>query len=330
MSSKTDILQAVSDALRSGVITTRDLQKIIGEHHVGEDSEPTKTHSARVSAVDIMFYIAGIVLFAAIMALVGQLWDSGPSTRILLSGGLGALFWAVALYFTQAPGKDDIRRGITNSMLLTGSLSLIAGGFIIANEYFDFDDFNFYASALTLFLLGAIHVGFGWQIRRNLLVLAGILLAVAAFPSFTFGLLTGSDMPMFVYCLIIAASGGLLAYATRVASRIGASVGSIERFFDPLSAFVILMSLYAASYDKGNGIVWLLALVMGIIGLFYLSITTQNKLLLGNGSFFLVLAIITISYRYFSDSPAISLLVSAAGLLGTAIMAAHINRRYIK
>ena len=327
MDNKEHILAAVSDALRTGKITKNDLLEVIHKNSA-KHADSTEV-SGRLSAVDIMFYIAGIVLFAAIATLIGQSWDSGPALRIFLSAGIGALLWASALFYIHSPKTDDIRRGITNSLLLTGSLLLIGGGFIIVSEFVGSGEAHFYAFSLTLALLGILHISFGWQIRRAFTLLLGILLSVAAFPMLVFGILDGSDVPLFINSLVFAATGGLLAYATRTVSRVSAGTSGGERIFDPLSAFIVLMSLYAASYDESTGLLWLLVLVLGIVGLFYLSITAQNKLLLGNGSFFLVLSIITISYRYFSDNVAVSLLISAAGLLGTAIMAAHINRRYL-
>ncbi len=327
MDNKEELLSAIASGLKNDIISRSDLQKIIDTR---SDNSSEEQSNKRLSAVDVMFYIAGIVLFAAIVALIGQSWSGGPAVRILLSAGTGALLWASALYLMQRTNESDIRRGMTGALLLTGSLSLITGAFIITNEYINFNEVNFYAVALTLAVLGALHIGFAWQIKRDLVLLVGILLAVAAFPALVAGLLNESNVPNFIYYLITAVSGGLLAYATRVVVSLGASTNSIGRVFDPLSAFIVLMSLYAASFDDSTGLLWLLVLIIGIVGLFYLSITTQNRFLLGNGSFFLVLAIITISYRYFSDNVAISLLISAAGLLGTAIMAASINKRYIK
>lgn len=329
MTPKSTILQTVSQALRDGLVTTSDLETIIQQHTSTESAEQ-KQPPSKLSAVDVMFYIAGIVFFAAIMALVTQSWEGGPATRILLSAGVGLVLWLIAAYLLRLPKPSDIQRGLSNSLLLTGSFSLIAGGFIIARELFTYEDFNFFATAGTLAVLGSIHIAFGGKIKRDIVTLIGALLVVAAFPSLVSGIIQGAMLPGFIYSLIIVVSAALLAYATRILAWTGINSKGTERAFDPLSAFAALMALYVASFDNSYGILWLLALVVGIIGLFYLSIVMQDKFMLGNGSLFLVIAIITISYRYFSDSVAVSLLVSAAGLLGTAIMAANINRRYIK
>lgn len=104
----------------------------------------------------------------------------------------------------------------------------------------------------------------------------------------------------------------------------------IQDAFDPLAAFVGLLAMYVASFGE-YGVLWQVLLISSVFGIFYLSIIAQNKHLLGNGSFFLVLAVITISFRYFSGySVTISLIVATLGLLGTAAIAASINRKYFK
>lgn len=327
---KTKLLASVSEALNSGSITTRDLQKVIDSHST-KDGARVRDTVARTSAVDIMYYIAGIVLFGAILALIGQAWDSGAATRILLSAGLGTIFWGIAVYLMQSPQQDDVRSGLTNALLLSGSLSVIAGGFIIASEFVSYEDFHFYATAITLIGLSGLHIGFGWYIKRELLALMGVLLGVAAFPMLVFGLFSeAGDIPSYMYWLILAISGGLLAYATRVISWVGVTSEHMARFFDPLSAFGAMGSLYAASHDDSTGFLWLLVLIAGIIGIFYLSIVKQDRIMLGSGSFFLVLTIVTKSFQYFSGySVATSLFISAVGLIGTAVMATTINRRYM-
>ena len=331
MDSKLKIIALIEQALSTGKITEDDLRLILARRQTTPAQTSNKPH-ARLSAVDIMFYIAGIVLFAAIIALINQLWDDGIVVRILLSIGIGVSFWGTAFYLLAASRQSDIERGLINALLLTGSLTMTAGGFIVANEFVSYSrDFQFYATAATLAVVGMVHIGFGWRIKRDLITLIGTLFVVMAFPSFMFGLLSGTDVSTVVNCLIVAISGGLLAYATRVVSWTGISSAQAGRAFDSLGAFIALMSLYIASYDKTTGGIWLLVLIASIIGLFYLSIILQDKLMLGNGSLFLVITIITISIRYFSGyGIPISLLVSAVGLLGTAIVATTINRRYIK
>lgn len=332
MNDKATLLGAITQALKDGILTEDDVRSVLSSSPKPASVQNTaKSTSSRASAVDIMFYITGIVLFAGIAVLIGQSWDSGPIMRIFLSVGVGSLAWAYAASLVRSKNIDDIRKGLTNALLLCGSLLLISGGFIVAGELVSFEKYHFFVSALVLLALGALHMSFGLHLRRKLLLLIGILLAVAAFPSTVFGLFEDSNVPMYTYALITAISGGLLAYAARVTGRISTSHKDIMRSFDSFGAFVALMSLYAASYDDSTGVLWLLVLIAGIVGLFYLSIVMQDKYMLGNGSFFLVLSIITISFRYFSGyGAAFSLLISAVGLLATAVVATNINRRYLK
>lgn len=329
MTDKTTLLNSVSEGLASGIISRHDLQTLIEKQTA--KSSASDDQSTRLSAVDIMFYIAGIVLFAAIMALIAQAWDGGSGIRIVLSAGMGIALWLGAFGLLVSKQQNDLRRGLTGALLLTGSLCLIVGGFIIASEMTSYDNPSLYVVAGTLFTLGMLHIGFAWRTRQSLILLIGILLSVMAFPAFAIALLQNSNVPQYVYNLIFAVSGWLLAYATRVITRLESSKAHLARSYDSLAAFTVLMSLFAASFTDSTGLLWLLALIAGIVGLFYLSIVMQDKLLLGNGSFFLVLAIITTSFRYFSGyGVAVSLLISAAGLLATAALAAMINRRYIK
>ena len=70
---------------------------------------------------------------------------------------------------------------------------------------------------------------------------------------------------------------------------------------------------------------------MGVLVIFYLSVISQNRHLLGNASFFLVLTVITISFKYFSGfGVTTSLIMATIGLLGSAAVASSINKKYFK
>jgi hypothetical protein len=52
---------------------------------------------------------------------------------------------------------------------------------------------------------------------------------------------------------------------------------------------------------------------------------------LGNASFFLVLTVITIAFKYFSGfGVTTSLILATIGLLGSALAASNINKKYFK
>ena len=250
-------------------------------------------------------------------------------THIGLSAGHGNYcgFWRI---FCSKPHKSDIRKGLENLCYL-GSLLLTTGGYIITNEIIGgFNEVNLIPGAITLIILSALHIGFDRLVNRNFVLLMGILLGTAAFPTLLIGMLQVRDISVDVWSIVLIFTSALLAYATRVIVRVSPSRHKINTSFDSLATSMTLSTMYAASF--GNyGLLWLGVMIAAIFGAFYLSIISQNKRLLGNGSFFLVLAVITISFKYFSGFGAtLSLVMATIGLLGSAAVAAGINKKYFK
>lgn len=334
MKTKQEILTELQEGLRSGVLTESDIKPFITTQPEVAMLRATEPESKpdKLSAVDVMFYIAGIVLFSTIMSVIGQSWNDGDAfVHILLSAGIGIGLWSIAYYLIQSQFQSDIRKGLTNALLLTGSLLMIVGGYIIINEIIGgFDEVNFIPAAIALAVLGGLHIGFDRLIKRDLTLLMGVLLAVASFPALLFGFLQNADVPMDVRSIIIIISSGILVYATRVVAKMNPDRKKIHNAFDSFAAFLALMSMYVASYGDYS-VLWLGVLIAAVFGLFYLSIILQNKHLLGNGSFFMVLTIITISFKYFSGyGITFSLIVATLGLLGSAAVASSINKKYFK
>lgn len=336
MKTKQEILLDIREGLSTGVITEDDLKTYIHaptqQPNIVTPVAQPAVKSDKLSAVDVMFYIAGIVLYSAIMSMIIQSWNDGNAfVHILLSAGTGVVLWVIAYSLIKSSQQNDIRNGLINAVLLTGSLTIITGGYIITNELIGgFDEVNFIPGAIMLAVVGGVHISFDRLIKKDLTLLMGVLLCVASFPALLFGFLQDADVPMDVWSIILILSAGLLAYATRVAAKMNADRQKINSSFDSFAAFLALISMYLSSF--GNyGILWLGVLIAGVFGIFYLSIISQNKHLLGNASFFLVLTVITISFKYFSGYGATtSLILAAIGLLGSAAIASSINKKYFK
>lgn len=335
MKTREELLAELQEGLNAGVLTESDIQPFI---HTPQPEVPidriteTDTNPEKLSAVDVMFYIAGIVLFSTIMSIIVQSWDDGsPLVHILLSAFIGMSLWSIAYYLVKSPFQNDIRTGLTNALLLTGSLLIVVGGYIITNEIVGgFDQVNYIPAAVALAILGGLHIGFDKLIQRDFILLMGVLLAVSSFPALLFGFLENADMPMDVWAIILIISSGILVYATRVVAKMNPSRIKIHNSFDSFAAFLALMSMYVSS-NSDYGVLWLGILMAAVLCIFYLSIILQNKQLLGNGSFFMVLTIITISFKYFSGfGVTFSLIIATLGLLGSAAIAASINKKYFK
>lgn len=335
MKTREELLSEVKEGLSTGVLTEADVRSLISIQPSEVTSETTKQASEKtdkLSAVDVMFYIAGIVLFATILSAIAQSWDGGSHVlHIMLSAGVGTALWLLAYYLIGSANQNDLRKGLANALLLTGSLSLTTGGYIITNEIVGgFGEVNFIPMAFTFLVLGGLHIGFDKLISRKLVLLMGVLLAVAAFPSFLFGFLQEAESPVDAWMAVLIASSALLVYASRVVGKLYDKRRSIGNAFDSFAAFLALFSMYIASFGD-NDVLWLIVLLGAVVGIFYLSIISQNRHLLGSGSFFLVVAIVTIAFRYFSGfGITSSLVVATLGLLGAAVVATSINKRYFK
>jgi uncharacterized membrane-anchored protein len=336
---KEEIVAEVREALAVGVLSTADILALTP--HVSQTSV-TVTNDApeatakdkpdKLSAVDVMFYVAGIVLFSAIISFIVQSWSDGNALlHIFLSAGIGLMLWAVALYLARVSVQTDIRKGLFHSLLVTGSLLLVSGGYIVLNEVvLGYNELNLTGAAITLAILSAVHLGFDRMVKREFTLLMGIVLGVAAFPVLVFGFLRDSGAAPDVYAIIMIISALVLAYATRVAAKVYPERRQFRGSFDALAAFLALGTMYAVSFGD-YGTIWLIALVLSVFGLYYLSIVTQSKQLLGNASFFLILTVITIAFKYFSSyGVTTSLVLSAVGLLGSAAVASSINKKYFK
>ena len=336
MKDRQTLLAEIEEGLHTGILTDADLKSFVvmptqpsqGAVEVANNDKKAD----KLSAVDVMFYIAGIVFFSTIMSSIAQSWDdSSAFLHITLSAGIGALLWLIVYSLLRNSIQTDIRKGLTNALLLTGSLLLIVGGFITTNEAIGgFNEVNFIPGAVTLLVLSVLHIAYDRLIKKDLTLLTGILLGVAAFPAFMFGLLQDADTPTDVWSLILILSVALLAYATRVVAKINPSRLKTHSAFDSFAAFIALMSMYVSSFGE-YGELWLCVLIASVFGIFYLSIISQNKHLLGNASFFLVLTVVTIAFKYFSGfGITASLVVATVGLLGSAAVASSINKKYFK
>lgn len=330
MKTKQELLSELREAQEAGVLTSDDLMPFISESSKNDSSEAvTHDTASKLSAVDILFYIAGIILFAAILSLIAQTWESGALLHIIVSVGSAAGMWSLAVYLIKSPLTSDLRNGLINSLLLTGSLLSIVGGYILVNEVLGgYDEINFFAAGVMFLILGAIHAGLDHIVQKKLILLMGILLAVASIPAVIFELLQSVEAIFDVWVGTIMLAAALLPLATSTVAKLYPKQESIKNSFDGFASFLILACMYVASFGDYSGL-WYILLVGSIIGLFYLSIVAKNKQFLGSGSIFMVLTIITLSFKYFSGlGVTTSLIIAAAGLLGTAAVASNISKKY--
>jgi hypothetical protein len=347
---KQTLIDSVRQGLESGIISAGDLRALLPEEAKQEGSTlapvlpgaplpaeepeaqlPRQDTGKKLTLVDVLFYLAGGVLYASLMVMAFQAGSDAPTARTSIMLVSGLCLWALAFVLGRQEPQSENREGFVNAVLLTGCLAVISGGVLAASQTATDASADLgYALAVTFLLLGGLHLYFDRLFRRTVLVVFGMFLLVTSFPSFISALLSEQQLPMDVWTLIGMATGALMAGAGYVASHTAPGRDSLRDSFLSIAAFFTLASVYGASVSSDVAALWSIVLPLLIYGAFYMSIQRRSRNFLVTGSFFLVLFIITISFKYFSGfGAAFSLLVSATALLGTAFMASNINKRYI-
>ena len=86
MKTRNEILTDIHDGLSNGVISEADLKSFMMPQPEVSANQPqpkeAKTQESsphKISAVDAMFYIAGVILFSAIMSIIVQSWNDGSA-----------------------------------------------------------------------------------------------------------------------------------------------------------------------------------------------------------------------------------------------------------
>ncbi|HEU0266206.1 MAG TPA: hypothetical protein VFQ70_01105, partial [Candidatus Saccharimonadaceae bacterium] len=276
MENRQRLLDELRQALDAGVVSKNDLRSLLATDVATEttDVSPKTRKPSNLSAVDIMFYIGGIVLFAAVCAVVSQSWSiTSALMHIFLSGGVGIILWAITFALIRSDIMSDTVRGLTNSLLIAGILSVTLGGFIadyhVAQSY---SNYQFVVAGITTLILGLLHVLYYRLVRRDLVLLFGIILGVSALPLAIDQVLSNLEAPLYSWCLVVAAAAGFLTYVTRIVARyLPEAQAFIAHVFDGFSALVILLSLFIASRGDHLVALWFIVLIVAILGMFYLS-----------------------------------------------------------
>lgn len=328
MKTKDELLQAIRGALANGIITHADIHQLLGENNAVHVAV-APTDSKKLSIVGTIFHIVGVILFAAILSVVVQTWEAGAGLHVMLTAVLGLMIWAGAYAVTRMPEQNELREGLASALLLTGSLLVITGGFIVTNLVGGYGSIDFYEAIPALLILAGLHLGFYYLIKRDSLFVIGVLLSVATVGSLVFGLLRDAEATMDVWVVAWCLLAGLLAWVMNVLAGLSKASLHLKGACNKPAIVLVLLATFVASFGE-LALLWYVVLIMAILGVFYLSIRSKERILLGTASLFLVLVIITISFRYFAEfGITTSLFLSAVGLLGVAVVASRISKRYI-
>lgn len=337
MRSKDEILHELQQALRDGTVSNADIAQLAGQTTVQDrptvatqDDKVTHNTAKKISAIDAMFYSAGLIFFVMIMSIVVQMWSvANNSPSVILTGTIGLLLWGFVYYLTKKKARTDIQNGLSDSLLLTGSLLLIAAGYIMSMDINNaIDSLQHLVVAVILLMLGLTHLLFSRFVAKSLPVLMGIVLTSLALAVALVGTLYDAEAPFDLMVFAVSGSALVAMGATRFVAKHNSRQSQIGEVLDVFALFVVLGSCYIATYS-GISIVWFAILLAVIVGLFYMSIITRKRRLLGLAVFFLIITILTIAFRYFSGYGAtLSLVVATIGVLMTASVAVMLDKKY--
>lgn len=317
-------------------VVSNEVQSGAPPEVIASQPESKKEDVGHASPIANVFYdIAGILLFAVLLSIVFQtLGKENFVLHLALTLGAGLVLWALTYVFRSRSGETgDVPEGIASALLATGSLSVLAGFFVALSHIGAQLDGSFnilILAALLMLAMSMLHFAADAVLKQAMLLSLAVMYGVGAVAILASYWLTEASASGTVWSIVIIAIAVWLAVKTRILARTLYRERLQPNVFDTLSLWTVLVTLYFSSYGTW-GVAWLVVLAFAVLGVFYLSVVRQKKEFLGTAALFLVVTLVTISFRYFSDfGVTISLLMSVIAILGSAYVTSLLHKRYFK
>lgn len=333
MSAREELLDDIKSAVNQGLITKSDIDKLFRSKTPSQSStvEPERS-SKKPSVVNGLFYAAGVILFVAVFSVITTN-NFDETMSITLMAPIAFIVWMMAYLVGRSRQESDTARGIADALLLTGSLLAIASGnaliSLLVGSGGSSGGFGLIEAMPVLLALSALHAGLYVFMRRDLLYLISIFLGVSSMAVLVFEVLMETRVSSTVWAATFIMLVSLLSWVTHVVSRNIKAANHLQGAFDKLAIIVSLVAMYVASFGDWAGF-WYFALITAVVGIFYLSIRSKQKLLLGTASTFLVLVTVTVAFRYFSAfGVTTSLVIAATGTLAAAALTLRLHKKYL-
>jgi uncharacterized membrane protein len=309
MTARQDALQEIISIARLHNLSTEDIT-----HALNDKKESAVQESGGILS-RLFGYIGGILVFAGICILIGQMWEDFDSyTRVVVTLGTG---FSAYLFGLAAIGHEKFDRAAT-PLLLIAALFQPTGIFVMLDEFSRGGE----PEHGILFMAGTMLLQQGltfWQKRRTTLAFTSIvfggiffvtLMDIFEIDSDLIGLCTGASLMLISWALSQSPHRSIAApwyFVGSVATLV--SFGDIvrdtvmESLFLGLSAFFIFLSTRARSRT--------LLLVGTIAMLCYIGYFTG---------------------KHFGDSLGwpLVLILSGVAFIGLGALALRINAKYIR
>lgn len=290
---KNQLLALINQSLQSGVITHDEVVKAVT---VGE----YKKEAVKLSTVNILYMIGGLILIVGIITLVYKFWgDLSSVVRILITLGLAisAHISGIILYT-----KGDKEKGIATVMqVISGVLAPVG----------------------IAVLLSEMHVVYSYGLVASMAILLTVVygLSLVLFRSVIFSFFT----ILFGTCAVYTSVGYILS--------LGGPITDVDKIYEYLTLVVGTAYLFIASYVKNTShkelapvltsfgalginsailtlggysprqsIIWELIGVLSLVGGLYLASTRQDQNILKVTGLFIFIYIGKFTAEYFADS----------------------------
>jgi hypothetical protein len=343
---KKELLEAIKSYVDAGMLSKDDLATLFPDASPLKPNSnvavPSSAKSEKTSAtgVTVMFVVGGLLIYGAIQSMLGlmlgsAMFEDGALILAVINLMIGAVAWYLA-YSTSKKDDSDTNKGLTTAALVVGAIGVIAGwSFVleaigIFTENMGAIEFGFIGSVVAL-LGAASFIIFDRFLNKDGIAVIGLLCIVIAAFSFVHGMMKGMRLSADVWVIVLLMLCGLTVAMPRLFRQLYDSRPEIAKSLNTIAIFLFLAITYVATFFNGSGLLWALVQFVGIFGVYYLSITTKSKNNLISASFFLIVGVNTLIYRYFSGyGVPLALMLSAASIIGAAMMTVNLDKKYFK
>lgn len=331
---KNEVLKSISELTKDGTLTRSEVESAI---YNNADKKPEvlpneNPNKHKLTAVEVLYNIGALVIFASIVALLSTVWeDIGSSLRVLFSLGFGLLILAISYWLIRKTKKEQ-EESVGSALLLTGSLATGMGLFIATAEITGGFNEDNSGPLITLLLatLSSFFFGLDLRLKQTVLIVFSALLSVATYYSFVTWMLDDViDSPDF-WGLVVASGGFMLISIGYFIHKYDKTREYIKTPLQSLGGFIILGSLYGLAMGSEYDLVWTILFPGALYLMFMASIKLRSKSFLFSGAFFLFIYVISIAIKYFGEGLGLplALLLSGLGIIGSGILVQNIRKKY--
>ncbi|MCA9349224.1 hypothetical protein KC878_03760, partial [Candidatus Saccharibacteria bacterium] len=221
MSNK-QLLDQIQTSLKAGEITADELKALLKKTDKQTQVELQPGKHIHFSATSVLYYIGGLIMFGAQVALLVQSWDTlGSFGRIVMTLVIGLMVWAFSVLLNKNQTYGPRYKEVADAVMLTGSLGVSTGVFVTINEIAQKVGntvgpwhivYGLCVIAIAHWLLDAI-------VRKDLSILFAMLATAASITAFLFAVLQDvvSDTPEYGALSFVAGALVFAGLATAVA-----------------------------------------------------------------------------------------------------------------